>query len=400
MTENAAYLYRRAKRTGIRGSVYLLPLPVRRAAVKKAAAFGCRADADTLLLCAKVRETVWEKQSLLCPDARVLSDIYAADGDKAALLAVGGAIGKESDDPDLRAIFRAARHMELVLPKRLGKGKALYRGKVYAVFSLRDCMAAGVRLPPAVLALSLPGCRMLYAASDGKFTGFFVTRAAALPGAERAWHTLSKMGIFADLSGETDARFLPVPCEKNLQVFQKGVTMIVEKKGVRLQAKPRCTAFSRTGASPTEVTDALAFGKVLSRLCRRNAFTYALALAAALSLLRALPAAALVLLPAAYAGCAAGDLFAIAHFVPPESEITEEETMFGKIHYTMKIDGMSCAHCSARVKTALETLHGVSADVSLEEKTARIKCPASTEAETLAEAVTDAGFTVLSTERV
>ena len=66
----------------------------------------------------------------------------------------------------------------------------------------------------------------------------------------------------------------------------------------------------------------------------------------------------------------------------------------------MKINGMSCTHCSARVKTALESLRGVSAKVSLEEKTAHIKCPASTTAETLEKAVTDVGFTVVSTERV
>lgn len=74
--------------------------------------------------------------------------------------------------------------------------------------------------------------------------------------------------------------------------------------------------------------------------------------------------------------------------------------MFGKVNYTMKIDGMNCAHCSARVKTALESLKGVSANISLEEKLARIKCPASTDADTLAKAVSDIGFTVVSTERV
>ena len=74
--------------------------------------------------------------------------------------------------------------------------------------------------------------------------------------------------------------------------------------------------------------------------------------------------------------------------------------MFGKVHYTMKIDGMSCTHCSARVKTALETLRGTSAEISLDEKTARVKCPASLGAEALTKAVTEAGYTVLSCERV
>ena len=74
--------------------------------------------------------------------------------------------------------------------------------------------------------------------------------------------------------------------------------------------------------------------------------------------------------------------------------------MFGKVSYTMQIEGMSCAHCSARVKAALEALRGVSAEISLEEKTARVRCPASLSAEKLADAVTAAGYTVVATERV
>ena len=90
----------------------------------------------------------------------------------------------------------------------------------------------------------------------------------------------------------------------------------------------------------------------------------------------------------------------VSRFKAPVITSSEDDEMFGKVNYTMKIDGMSCAHCSARVKTALESLRGVSAKISLEEKTARIKCPASTDAETLAKAVSDVGFTVVSTERV
>ena len=85
----------------------------------------------------------------------------------------------------------------------------------------------------------------------------------------------------------------------------------------------------------------------------------------------------------------------------PQSDAPMEDTdMFGKVHYTMKVGGMNCAHCSARVKTALESLRGVSADVSLEEKTVRIKCPASLDPEKLTAAVTEVGFTVSSVERV
>ena len=90
----------------------------------------------------------------------------------------------------------------------------------------------------------------------------------------------------------------------------------------------------------------------------------------------------------------------LRRFAPPNYTPSEADDMFGKVYYTMKIEGMSCAHCSARVKTALETLRGTSAEISLEDKAARVKCPASLHAEQLTKAVEEAGYTVLSCERV
>lgn len=74
--------------------------------------------------------------------------------------------------------------------------------------------------------------------------------------------------------------------------------------------------------------------------------------------------------------------------------------MFGKVNYTIRVEGMSCSHCAAHVKTALESIRGVSANVVLEEKVAHVKCPASLDAQKLSAAVTDAGFTVAAVERV
>ena len=74
--------------------------------------------------------------------------------------------------------------------------------------------------------------------------------------------------------------------------------------------------------------------------------------------------------------------------------------MFGKINYTIHVEGMSCSHCAAHVKSALESIRGVSAKVELEEKTAHVKCPASLDEKLLSAAITEAGFTVASVERV
>ncbi len=74
--------------------------------------------------------------------------------------------------------------------------------------------------------------------------------------------------------------------------------------------------------------------------------------------------------------------------------------MFGKVNYTIHVEGMSCSHCAAHVKTALESIRGVSASVELDEKLAHVKCPAALDEKQLADAVTEAGFTVASIERV
>lgn len=67
-----------------------------------------------------------------------------------------------------------------------------------------------------------------------------------------------------------------------------------------------------------------------------------------------------------------------------ESE-NKEETKMTK---TMKIEGMMCGHCEARVKKALEALAGVeSAEVSHEKGTAVVSMSADVADDTLKEAV-------------
>ena len=62
----------------------------------------------------------------------------------------------------------------------------------------------------------------------------------------------------------------------------------------------------------------------------------------------------------------------------------------------MKIEGMSCSHCSARVEKALNALDGVSASVDLEGKTAHITLDGNVSDEDLTKAVVDAGYEVVS----
>ena len=62
----------------------------------------------------------------------------------------------------------------------------------------------------------------------------------------------------------------------------------------------------------------------------------------------------------------------------------------------LKIEGMSCEHCQKRVKEALESLEGVSAKVSLEEKNAEVTYPDEVSIKELKDAVAEAGYQVVS----
>ena len=75
----------------------------------------------------------------------------------------------------------------------------------------------------------------------------------------------------------------------------------------------------------------------------------------------------------------------------------EDEKMMEK---TMKIEGMMCGHCEARVKKTLEALDGVTeAQVSHETGTAVVRLDADVSDETLKQAVEEQDYTVVSVQR-
>ena len=62
---------------------------------------------------------------------------------------------------------------------------------------------------------------------------------------------------------------------------------------------------------------------------------------------------------------------------------------------TIRIEGMACGHCSARVEKALRALPGVqNVKVDLEAKTALVEAEDSVAETALSKAVTDSGYTV------
>lgn len=88
--------------------------------------------------------------------------------------------------------------------------------------------------------------------------------------------------------------------------------------------------------------------------------------------------------------------------VSKDADIAEEVNIKGVTEMTktreIKIEGMTCSHCSGRVEKALNELEGVKAEVDLEKKTAFVTLSAEIDDETLIKTVADAGYEVVGIE--
>ncbi|WP_352399995.1 heavy metal translocating P-type ATPase [Anaerotignum sp.] len=83
----------------------------------------------------------------------------------------------------------------------------------------------------------------------------------------------------------------------------------------------------------------------------------------------------------------------IANTLPIHSKQQQKEEIIMK--KVLKIEGMSCGHCTGRVEKALNALDGVTSEVSLDEKSATVTLSKEINDETLVKTVTDAGYEVV-----
>ena len=82
----------------------------------------------------------------------------------------------------------------------------------------------------------------------------------------------------------------------------------------------------------------------------------------------------------------------------PAEKSAELINKTGGITMKMKVEGMSCSHCSGRVEKALNALEGVEAKVDLESGVAHIQLSKDVDESVLRKAVVDAGYEVAAVE--
>lgn len=80
-----------------------------------------------------------------------------------------------------------------------------------------------------------------------------------------------------------------------------------------------------------------------------------------------------------------------------EGEFDRRKDLLEK-NLTIRINGMMCSHCSERVEKVLNSIEGITATVNLDEKLADIKLSKNVQIDTITNAVTAAGYDVISIE--
>lgn len=63
---------------------------------------------------------------------------------------------------------------------------------------------------------------------------------------------------------------------------------------------------------------------------------------------------------------------------------------------TIRIGGMNCAHCAARIERAIGSIGGLTAKVSLEKKETTVTGDGNIDEKAIEQAITDAGYTILA----
>lgn len=414
--------------------------------------------AEALETAAKIDIVVLDKTGTITVGHPVVTDVIAADGDETELVTLAYALEKKSEHPLAKAVADYAAEKGLTAAEVDGfearpgnglsgklDGKTLYGGNAKFIGSVTVIGEETLRRADE---LASEGKTPLFFASDNKLLGVIAVADPIKTDGKQAIAALKHMGVkVVMLTGDNErtanavgkaagvdeviAGVLPDGKEKVVSELKKQGKVAMVGDGVN--DAPALTAADLgiaigagtdvaidaadvvlSGAGLSGVAEALRLGKRTLTNIKENlfwAFIYnALCIPFAAGMwiplngweLDPMFGAAAMSLSSVCVVCNALRL----NLFNPEKEIryhrrhrdennnlvTEVKTM----EKTLKIEGMSCGHCSKRVKDALEAVKGVeSAEVSHETGLAVVKLDKDVADKVLEKAVVKAGYSVV-----
>ena len=407
---------------------------------------------EALEITHNVQSVVLDKTGTITEGKPVVTDIISFGMSENEILKIGAALEKKSEHPLAEAVLLKAKGMELPNAENFaaipGKGiTAEIQGSVYYAGNQKLIKEQGISCEKALSSiekLSEEGKTPLILADEKQILGVIGVADVVKPTSAKAIQELKKLGIQVIMLTGDNARTAKA-IQKQLDidtVIAEVLPQDKEREISRLQEEGRAVAMVGDGLNDApalaradvgiaigagtdvaiesadivlmkndlqDVATAIELSKAVIRNIKENlfwAFFYNVC---------GIPLAAGVLYPVfglklspmfGAAAMSLSSLFVVSNAlrlrffhslkkgkVQPENiqEKKEEKNM-----YTMKIEGMMCAHCQAAVTKALEALEGTKAEVNLEKKEAYVET--GLEKEILKKAVEDAGYQVISVE--
>jgi Cu+-exporting ATPase len=406
-------------------------------------------SAEALETAHSVDTVVLDKTGTITEGKPQVTDVLPAEGwDEGQLLRLGASIEKPSEHPLAEAIVAAAEEHDLELKQVTdflatpGRGiEAAVNGQLYYAGNLAFMQEKDIDLlnfGTEADRLADEGKTPMFFAANGQVIGIIAVADVAKPTSKEAISALKQLGIdVVMLTGDNkrtaeavrrelgiDTAIAEVLPEdkgeviKNLQTQGKTVAMVgdgindapalaLSDVGIAIGAGTDVALESADVVlmknSLLDVVTAIQLSKATLRNIKQNLFwaffynTLGIPLAAGLFYpllgwrLNPMYAAAAMSLSSIFV---VSNALRLRRFSPTEGkEKVKGESIMIK---TVKIEGMTCAHCQKRVEDALNSLPGIKAVIDLAQGQARLEIAGEWDESAVRKAVSDAGYEVVS----
>ncbi len=416
-------------------------------------------DGEALELAGRAKLVIADKTGTLTMGEPAISGIYPHGIDKEELIAYCAAAEMHSEHPLAKAIAAYAEknglntHNAESFDNEPGKGiKAAVDGKTVLVGSVKLLEENGVNIPDIgemLTGLAKNGETPLLCAIDSAFAGIISCADAVKPSSRTAVERLSGMGIdTVMLTGDNELTAQAIASGLGIthvvsgvlpdgkvgevrRLKQNGKVVVMLGDGINdAPALKTADIGMAIGAGtdvaiesadvilmnsdPLDAANAVSLSRAVIRNIKQNlfwAFFYNVIMIPVAA--GALSGIGIDLSPMiASAAMSLSSIFVVTNalrlrrfsFIPTSGTINTEKEIISATRnkeendMTIKIEGMMCQHCQARVQKALDAINGVSAQVDLESGTATVSAPENVTKEMLKKAIEDAGYEVTSIE--